>query len=139
MLALGIPSRDAAGLQQVCKYRRLARLRQPSFSTAALVLGRSAGPDVALVKSNPGPGECVSNQCDAARAGSKYVVARFGVQRPGKGLDAIQCDSVQRMPGYSPRVCRGVGPAPRFLAWHLGPAPRVLAEYGKVMFEWGGM
>lgn len=123
MLALGIPSRDAAGLQQVCKYRRLARLRQPSFSTAALVLGRSAGPDVALVKSNPGPGECVSNQCDAARAGSKYVVARFGVQRPGKGLDAIQCDSVQRMPGYSPRVCRGGRTGTTLFSMALGSSP----------------
>lgn len=49
---------------------------------------------MALVKSNPGPGERVSNQCDAARARSRCVVARFGVQKPDKGLDAIQCDSV---------------------------------------------
>lgn len=102
VLALGMSSRDAASSQ----YRRLARLRQPSLSTAVLDLGRSAGADVALVKSNPGLGECVSNQCDAARAGSRCVVARFGVQRPGKGLDAIQYDSVQCILGYRPRVCR---------------------------------
>lgn len=103
VLALGMSSRDAASSQ----YRRLARLRQRSLSTAVLDLGRSAGADVALVKSNPGLGECVSNQCDAARAGSRCVVARFGVQRPGKGSEAIQYDSVQCILGYRPRVCRG--------------------------------
>lgn len=99
-----LPWGSFPGTQQVCNIWRLARLRQPSLSTAVLDLGRSAGPDVALVKSNPGLGECVSNQCDAARAGPRCVVARFGVQRPGKGLDAIQYDSVRCMLGYSPRV-----------------------------------
>lgn len=71
------------------------------LSTAVLVLGRSAGRDVALVKSNPGVGDCVSNQCEAARAGSKFVVARFGIQRPDKGLDAIHTTLC------SPRVSGG--------------------------------
>lgn len=75
---------------------RLARLRQPSFlafSAAVLDLGRPAGADVALVMSNPGVGDCVSNQCDAAmltRACSKSMVARFGILKPDKGPDAIQ-------------------------------------------------
>lgn len=95
------------GTQQVCNIGRLARLRQPSLSTAVPGLGRSGGPDVALVRSNPGVGERVSNQCDAARAGPKCVVARLGVQRPDRGLDAIQYDPAHCVLGYSPRVCYG--------------------------------
>lgn len=96
--------------------------------------------DVALVMSNPGVGGCVSNQCDAAmlaRARSKCMVARLGVQEPGKGLDAIRYDAVQVL-AWVQSTCVGMQTATNTLARHSGPDPRVLTEYGKVRVYGGG-
>jgi hypothetical protein len=139
VLALGFLFGDAAGSQYPAACSAEAAL---VFSAAVLVLGRPAGADVALVMSNPGVEDCVSNQCDAAtlaRACSKCMVARFGVEKPGKG-PGVSTPSSTTLCGAclgTVHVCRDAK-LRLTTSMAVRPRPRVLTECGKVMADGGG-